>query len=266
MKKKYLVFFTVIGFFILTIIYNVYFFSNQIISYGDFPYLYQPLLSSWFRTLSFIWGTFHLSESYLPIINFYGYHFFTGLFAYFNIDYAISSRIVFFLPYIIFSYLFFILLLRKLIGNTPIIIFAPFLFLLNPYMLIIAAWPNMAVASAFIPFILWSTIKFFENNAFKWVLLIGLSLFIILIYEVRVAFISGLIISFYFFYRLLLGSNNKNLFKIFGGLLFANLLVITLAAFIVLPYYFSENLSTITAITSEKLFGTEFYNLNYALT
>src|SRR5690348_2060772 len=145
MKKRYFFYYS-LPFVVLIALYHNYFISSKIIAFGDFGYISKTLLSGWFTTLSYIWGTFHVSESYLPIINFFGFNFLAGAFAFFGIDYAVSSRLIFFIPYLVIAYSGMILLLRKLLGKDSIfIVLGAFIFILNPFMLLLAAWPNMAV-------------------------------------------------------------------------------------------------------------------------
>src|SRR3989344_4659043 len=243
-------------FLFLVLIFRHYFFSAEVISFGDFPYLYKPFLESWFKTLAFIWSSYHGSDRSLFLINFFGFHVINGFLAFLGFDYAISSRITFFIPYIVFSYIFNILLLRKLLGNNIILIIAPLIFIFNPFMMLIAAWVNMAVACAMFPLIVWSAIKFYETKSLLYSLLIGLGLFISAVYEFRIAFIALLILALYVLYRFLFDFSRKEFLKIISGFLISGIMLIFLGAYILLPLYFSTEKGSISEITTMSLFGT----------
>lgn len=242
-----------------------WFLSLNPISFGDIGFLYKDFYTDLFNTLSPTWnGGINFGANSQTTLTYFGFNFWGAVLAKFGFDYNFILRGIMFYPLLI-GFVISVLVMSRLFKNniTAAVIFG-LVFAINT--LVIVVWLNLLVAYAFLPLIFFALYKYLNRNKIVWLLVFSLLFTGILFYEIRVGFIAFLIAVIltvsYWAYKPI---SREIFLRQFVQLIFSLGVVFLLIAFFTFPLFHAESLSVASGITSQALFGTQFYNLQYPM-
>lgn len=200
-------------------------FSFSPLSSGDWSFNFKEALF-WFPTYPFAWDP--LSHNGLGGNNIYflglSTIFYTTGFIFsevFHFQWALIERIVWYIPFLIFSFISSFLLGKKLLHDTLLAVGSAGIFLLNTYILIVISGGQMGVAIALslIPLIFYfvfdikEKIKQKKKLLFFQTLLLSCTIAIQVMYDPRITYITYTAVSIIFLYFLYLAfiKSKKNM-------------------------------------------------------
>lgn len=260
MKRQYLMIFA----YIVIIIWTFKsWFMYASLSSGDWDYQYRASLQN-FSLLPYSWDT--LSQNglggnvvyLLPLLLYYHATIFL-LFNIFQASWVLIERIAWYWPYLILSFFSMFFLSRKIFRNMLANCLAGFIFLSNTYILMIVGGGQMgyAIGYSLAPFVLErfiTTDNLFDNaenikyqisnskNAIKKLKLLnvsiinGLVLSLLLLFDIRVTYITVIAVIVYFVIQLITAKfNPRLLIEIVTSLAISGLVTVFLHAFWLLP-------------------------------
>ncbi len=219
-------------------------FSNGLLSGGDWIYLFSKSMqeispfSSWDLTFN------GMGWSVLPTFWVQSYSFSTLKLASL-ISWVLYERIFWFFPIIFVSIASSFVLARFIIKDKLISLISPVIFLLNTYVLLLISGGQVGVAMGYslAPIVILTFMRAVEKNKISYSILFTFTLSLQMIFDIRFAYIS---LSANFIYFLLdLYFRKKNIFSGLGLLLkniaFPLMLAILLHSFWIMPVIFSNS-------------------------
>lgn len=187
--------------FIFIIFRNWFSFVN--LSSGDWIYLYDSAVESFVPFSSWGYGISGLGSNKLSVFWLEGYFGPSIKFASF-LPWVIYERLFWFWPYLLISLSSSYLLAKKLLKDTPFTFLAPLIYTANTYSLMIVGGGQMGVALAysFVPFVVLAFLKLFsqEEKGIKISFFSGLLVAVLIMFDVRIAYITMLAILLLFIY------------------------------------------------------------------
>lgn len=265
-KSKYLKYFIILGIFVIgyALTYKSWYFSFKPITFGDGGFLYKEFFIDLFNTLSPAWnGGINFGVNSASTLNYFGYNFWGGVLAKFGFDWNFILRGIMFYPLLVGFTISTLLVSRIFKNNVIVALIFGFVFSINTF---IFAWLNMMVAYAILPIVVLALYEYLSRKKIVWLLIFSLTFAFTLFYEIRVGFaallLSIILVIFYWVYNPM---PRKIFLRQLIQLTFSLGIVFSLSAFFVLPLLQAENYSSISGITSQSLFGTQFYKLQYSV-
>ncbi len=191
-----------------------------------------------------------------------------GIFAHFNVEYAIYERLIFAWPIVIAGSLGSYLLLKKILQSPAGILTGYLVYNFNTFFLILQTshW-TLAATYAVLPLYLYLFIDALEKKSWYLGILTGLVGFIISFFEFRLFYLSIWIFLFYFLINYLL-RNAKNIFfqmKRILMMLMVFFIVISLNAYWLINYIYGSGLKD-AVFLQRGLWGNSFFNLSESFT
>jgi len=199
---------------------------------GDWSYFYPSSLSS-FKYIPQAWDTYQntgLGGSNLYTLGLVWYFCASShlLFETFHIHWEVIEKLVWFLPMVIISTLSSLVFAKSIIKNN-FYFFAPFIFLLNTYILMVVGGGQMGVAVAYsvVPLVILAFVNLIDSVSteekkptfniyrFRLSLICGITLAVLLLFDIRVTYISLLAVVLYFIFSLFFYKKIKNTREIF---------------------------------------------------
>lgn len=266
LKSKYLKYFIVLGIFVIgyALTYKNWYFSFKPITFGDGGFLYKEFFTDLLNTLSPVWNSgINFGGNSAPVLNYFGYNFWGAVLAKFGLDWNLILRGIMFYPLLVGFTISTLLVSRIFKSNFIVTLIFGFVFSINTF---IFAWLNMMVAYAFLPIVVLTLYEYLNRKKTVWLLIFSLIFTFTLFYEIRVGFVavllSAMLVIFYWMYN---PAPRKIYLTQLLQLLFSLGLVFLLNAFFIFPLLHAENYSSISGITSQSLFGVQFYKLQYSI-
>lgn len=265
-RSKYLKYFIVLGVFAIgyALAYKSWYFSFKPITFGDGGFLYKDFFTDLLNTLSPIWNSgVNFGGNSVVTLNYFGYNFWGAVLAKFGFDWNLILRGIMFYPLLI-GFIISTLFVSKIFKNNiaASLIFG-FVFSINTF---IFAWLNMMIAYAILPIVVLALYEYLNGKKIIWLLIFSLIFACTLFYEIRVGFIAFLLsVMLTVFYWTYNPAPKKIYLTQLIQLLFSLGIVCLLSAFFIFPLLHAGNYSSISVITSQELFGVQFYKLQYSI-
>lgn len=265
-QSKYIKYFIIFTIFTLAYacIYKSWYFTFKPITNGDLGFLYKDYFTDLFHTLAPTWNSgINFGANTGSVLNYFGYNFWGALLATFGFDWNHIIRFIMFYP-LLFGFVISTFFVSKLFRNTSVIaLLFGFVFSINTF---IFAWVNMMIAYAFLPILILVLYEYVKGKKIIWLFIFSIIFAYTVFYEIRVGFIAFLLSCiFVVFYWVYFPIPKKIFIKQIVQLGVSLGLVCLLSAFFILPLFHANNYSSISGITSQQLFGTQFYKLQYSL-
>ncbi len=198
---------------ILLIVFNKWFLPLSL-STGDWLYRHPQAIQEYFE-YPYAWDTSFQNglggnTIFLLALNTYFYAVTSFLFNILHIPWIFIERIVWYFPFIFVSTVGAFLLFKKIIvDNFSVASIASIIFSTNTYALMITGGGQLGVGMgyAMVPTVLWSFINILSGvsnkNKITWSLISGLVFSIQVIFDLRIAYVSAILICVYYVYQLL---------------------------------------------------------------
>ncbi len=267
-KSKYLKYFIALSLFAIAYIltHKNWYLSFDPISYGDIGFLYKNFFTDLFNTLSPIWNAgMGFGSNSQATLNYFGFNFLGSMLSKFGFDYNIILRGMMFYPLLVGIVGSVLIMARVFKDNVIAAVIFGLIFTINT--LVVVFWLNLLVAYAFLPLIFFTLYKYLNEKRIIWLLIFSLLFACALFYEVRIGFIAFLLVAiFTLFYWIYRPVPRKVYLTQLIHLIFSLGIAFLLSAFFIFPMFQKESMLTISGITSQSLFGTQFYNLQYSIT
>lgn len=258
MEKLKIIFLWILILIPVSIVFRNFFVLSNPLVWGDAPFFYPENLKELFNP-PFSWdirnNNFGASQNsilwlFLPT-------YLMGLLNHlFNLNHDMSIRIIFYFPFLIFSLIGNLLLLKKMGLSDLAKTFGTLFYLLNSYILVVIDGGQIGIALSYglFPWAFYTLLNFIDKNALKRFLVTTLAHFLIFNTDLRIALI---LVFFETAWLTLFNFSNlkKNIFQIF----FVYLITILLSGFWVLP--FINNMNT-GDVVGPALTETSFIKLN----
>ena len=242
---------------ILFITYHI-FFSNALLTAGDFPYYFNKMMSE-FSFIPFAWGTAGnngLGNFTSPVSwPFFLFGLPTAIMAnIFHFSWNYIGRILYFSPFLILGIVSIFVLLKKILLQNRFIPLAVLLYLSNTYILLLVGGGQLlyVVGYSLVPLVFWSYIRLINNGTIrvKDILLAGLFTGLLLMIDPRILYMTVVIIFLYWlvysiaFYKKSHVHNIKKLLSIFISFVICGLI----NSFWIIPTIFSRDHTIISTI------------------
>jgi hypothetical protein len=247
-KKNILVFlFTIV---LPICIYCMWFLKFGILTSGDWVFFFKE---SQFTFLSFpyIWSSTFMGNVFLSISSYFSY-LLIGVLSLID-NFALTERILFLWPSVIFASLGSYLLLNKILQNRLAAVIGSFVFLYNSYFIVlqISGHLNLMVGFSLSPIIIYCFINLLEKKTVRLSVITSLLLFLCAVYDFRVFYINFFILVSFFIYNLFLSR----------GLTLKGLLVSSKFILVSFIIVFSINFFWIIGLSQTKsIFSNEIFN------
>lgn len=166
-----------------------------VISSGDYPFFFRESLGERF-SLPLAWNNGYN----VPFSTQWPHEFLTGLLSKIGMDFAVVERLAWFWPFLVISILSSRYLAKTLFPENEFVLsFAPFIYLLNTYVLtiIVGGQVGIILSYAFAPLVIATLIKYIDNEKNYYAILSGLAFAIQIVFDPRISFITAGIISLY---------------------------------------------------------------------
>lgn len=196
------------------------------------------------------WGNAVLEPYYFP------FYFIRGFFGLFDNSYYLGMLVVYQLPIIIVTPIGIYLLLKKFFSSEIIVVLASFVYLLNTHFLSLQGEHiTIAMAYVFLPITLWATIRLIEVGTSRYVAILSILSFFMILHEPRMVYITIL-----FFLPALLFIRTR-------WRQYATVIMLTsiMSLFWLLPLS-KMGMTGITELTSRPVWGGDFQSLLHSLT
>lgn len=254
--KKHLLY--LVGLILIAIISHLQWFNlSSVISWGDWYYWPNSILNHlvyfWSNWISF----FDLGYPNVQI-NFLFFKSIWSVLALFNLDFNVSSKITFFIPIALLSFLSPYVLSYKLSKDKNISFISAIFYGTTTYGLFIQ--PPIQFIYSLAPLVIYLFLDALEKEKFFNWLLFVLIVFLGAVYEPRIM----LIVSIALFIIFVLFFKPKR--KVYKFIFFSIILELGLNLFWILPTFLGEALVTISQITSRNLFGDSLFDISHSLT
>lgn len=241
-----------------------WFFSYGVLTSGDWGFYWLETMKD-FSKSSLFWINYSNLGDITEMSFFYPIKYLFGLLSKFNVSFIYSERILFFLPVVIFSTLSSFLLVKKIIKSNIAGFVGSLIYCFNTYFLVIQnGHLTISMAYSLFPLVFYFFIKTLDKSSYSYSIISAITLLILGIYELRIAYITGFVLLLYFIYHLLIESNWSFLKKKISIVLTFGLLFILLNSYWVLGYFSLYTNSTERRIANSALFGNEYLNIFYA--
>lgn len=250
-------------FLLVIIVFRIWFLGNSILSYSDWLFLYPEsfpkiynIYSSWiFGGM----GGVNLFSYFSPVLHI------MSLLNSLSLNFGQIERIVFMIPFVVFSYWGMYFLSKRLFESKMGSIISAILYTINTYVLVISSGHlTILVAYSLIPLILFFYLRANENkNVIVNSLLCGVFLSVSSLYEFRIFYITAAILFLHFIFITIINFDLNDLIK--RSFKFIYILYLPIA----LNFYWLFGLSKNGSIGSNiyfdrELFGNHLLNINYA--
>lgn len=251
---------------ISVLIYNKWFFSNDIFGWGDWGFLYSDTVKEWF-SLPRSWMGAGLGyvdiglSTYLPVRLFY------GILAHF-LEFNYFDKIVFLFPSVIIPCIGSFLLVKNITKNNIAAIVGSFVYMYNTYILLLNTGHfTLSVAFGIGIFVFLLYQKTLESNKYFWATLTGLTAFLEFSYEARAFYLTAWILLLYFIYSVFV-QRKFQIREIASDLLLSivpAIMVILLSSFWLIGLFI--NLSSFNGIVAgRQLYGEGHFQIQRAIT
>jgi hypothetical protein len=241
--------------------------TNSILAHGDWYYQSQNTLR---ELLNFptIWST--VSFGVVGITNsFYPFQLVYGILATIGLDYALSQRLIFLWPIVVFCPLGSYLLLRRIINNNLAAFVGSFIYTFNTYFLVIQTGHlTLMAAYSFAPLVLLFFRAGLEKKSVAYMILASLISFIVSFYEFRALYILVWVLFFYYLYYQIIIEKEFTLKNIIKNGIYSGIPIMIV---LLLNSYWLIGFSQLGALTSNEifnrmLFGNELIDIRNAFT
>lgn len=222
----------------LTIIFVIFrhLFNPVPLSGGDWIYLFPQAIkeitpfSAWDSTFN------GAGQSIIPVLWHQSYSFLSLRIGSF-LPWILYERLFWFVPFLLFSSVFAFVLSQRILKNKLLALFASFIYITNTYSLTLVSGGQMGVALAysFLPLVIYFYLKLIqERNSLKNSIVYGLSLSLLLMFDLRFAYLSQVIVGLLFIWEMILHKSFKPI-RILYFFVLPWIVTILLHAFWILP-------------------------------
>lgn len=209
-------------------------FTFQKLSAGDWIYLFPESYAQITPFAAWDWRNFGLGSTTVPTLWLEAYTSFTAQFLPY-IPWELYERVFWFFPFLIFSILSTFYLSHFLFRNKYQAIFSSLIYTFNTYSILLISGGQMGVALAysFFPFVFLSLIKTTEGITLKRIIITGILLSILTMFDLRISYIFFVSAFILFLFKFL--KREKFSFSALLGLTASVLLSFLIHFFWVLP-------------------------------
>lgn len=189
--------FPIILFVIVIFAHFNWFFSDKIVTSGDWRFHNIPTMIEWL-SMPYAWNGQMNIGSYDQSLPFYGFKVIYGLLSVFDIPFNISERLLFLWPSVLITTFGMYYLAKKVFESPLVGLFSSLIYSLNTYILIIyGAHLTVAMAYAMLPVIFFYFKTGLEKYDLRYMIISGLLLAITWIYESRIGYIISITMIIY---------------------------------------------------------------------
>lgn len=189
--------------------------TTEVLCKGDCIYFYPDNLESFFD-IPYFWNTSPAGSGFgyfaLPTLTFSPPSVILGFFYhFFNLDFEIIEKIVWFTPFLIFSFSGILFLTRALKVGTIGSLSASVFYITNTYILLVADGGQVGILMAYslAPFLLALAVLSLVKGEIFWKILLGVTGALAVFFDLRIAYLSFGLVTVYYIYSVLLGSSLK---------------------------------------------------------
>jgi hypothetical protein len=190
----------VVGLAALGLVVHRAWFTDTALSSGDWPWKSPNDVSLWFP-----WPTIWQPQAFFGIKYFHEAFLFpidavAGLLGALGASWAIIEKVLFFVPFAALSFVSPWIFAREVLGRTKWAILSALIFATNTYFLVFVAVTGqvaLGVAEVMAPLVLVAFLRTIRRLSLRWALLTGLVFALQAAYEVRIAYLTGILCALY---------------------------------------------------------------------
>ena len=219
MKKNFILFLIYLGLIVIVFLIFKNWFSFYSLSSGDWSHKFPEMIRG-FTLYPYAWdpGFFNGlggTTVFLLALNTYFLSTTSLLFNFFHVPWVLIERLVWFWPFLIISVFSSYNLFKKLFSEKFALL-SSFIFLFNAYILMIVGGGQMGIAMSYsiVPLVLYFFIILNENIKLKYSLLLGILFGILVMLDLRIAYVTLSALGIYFLFnikQLIIGKNLKEI-------------------------------------------------------
>lgn len=250
----------------LLLVYQRWFFHLDILTAGDWSFLYAETIKSNFLTEN-TWSSSGFGEFNVVLSFFFVYKVLIYLLSF--LEFKFILRLLFMAPTVFVGFFSLFLLTKKMLGNNlSASLVAATVFSFNTYYLILQTGHlTLATAFAFSPLAILFFIKTMTDKRLTPALATGLVCSIVSVYEARAFYIVAWVLSFYYLYYTFLIDkiSKKNIIRNSIYAAIPILVTLMLSAYWIIPLTTTRSLQS-NSVLGRGLFGSNFMFLTNSFT